>query len=78
MGRAQTASSNICGVVDLRKSNLVSRTGLERPTGGSDSLVGEYEGERAGIRSTAGHVESGRNMGGPSPKAKYDLVTDRV
>ena len=26
--------------------------------------------------SRAGHVESGLNMGGPSPKAKYSLTTD--
>ena len=32
----------------------------------------------AGIRSNAGHVEPCMNIGGPSPKAKYDLVTDRV
>ena len=30
------------------------------------------------IRSTAGHEESCGKTGGPSPKAKYDLVTDRV
>ena len=30
------------------------------------------------IRSTTGHEESGGKEGGPSPKAKYDLVTDRV
>ena len=30
------------------------------------------------IQSTAGHVESCGKEGGPSPKAKYDLVTDRV
>jgi len=26
--------------------------------------------------STAGHVESGGNQGGPPPKAKYSLTTD--
>ena len=26
--------------------------------------------------STAGHVKSCRNLGGPSPKAKYYLATD--
>ncbi len=26
--------------------------------------------------SRAGHVEPGLNLGGPSPKAKYDLTTD--
>ena len=29
-----------------------------------------------GIQSSAGHEESGMKIGGPSPKAKYDLVTD--
>ena len=28
------------------------------------------------ILSTAGHVKSRRKLGGPSPKAKYSLVTD--
>ncbi len=32
--------------------------------------------ERAGIRSTTGHEESGGKAGGPPPKAKYYLVTD--
>ena len=30
------------------------------------------------IQSTARHVESGRNAGGPSSKPKYYLVTDSV
>ena len=30
------------------------------------------------IQSTSGHVEPGRNMGGPSSKPKYYLVTDSV
>ena len=29
-----------------------------------------------GIQSSTEHVEFGVNVGGPSPKAKYDLVTD--
>ena len=28
--------------------------------------------------STAGHVESRGNLGGPSSKAKYDILTDSV
>ena len=28
------------------------------------------------IQSTTGHEKSCGNMGGPSPKAKYSLVTD--
>ena len=30
------------------------------------------------FQSNAGHVRSGVKIGEPSPKAKYDLVTDRV
>ena len=30
-----------------------------------------------GYPSRAGHVEPGLNPGGPSPKAKYSLTTDR-
>ena len=51
---------------------------MGRSTKESESLVSENLIGMAGIQSTAGHVESGRNKGGPSPKAKYDLVTDRV
>ena len=31
---------------------------------------------RKGIQSNTGHEESCVKIGGPSPKAKYDLVTD--
>ena len=30
------------------------------------------------FQSRIGHVKSGLKIGDPSPKAKYDLVTDRV
>ena len=30
------------------------------------------------IQSITGHEKSGGKIGGPSPKAKYDLVTDSV
>ena len=30
------------------------------------------------FQSSTGHEKPGVNVGGPSPKAKYDLVTDRV
>ena len=50
---------------------------LERYTKGSESLVVETQKWLSGIRSTTGHEESGGNAGGPSPKAKYDIVTDR-
>ena len=50
---------------------------LERYAKGSESLVVETESWLSGIRSTTGHEESGGKAGGPSPKAKYDIVTDR-
>ena len=51
---------------------------MESWTKESNSLVSEMVGIVVSIQSTTGHVESGGNIGGPSPKAKYDLVTDRV
>ena len=51
--------------------------GLERPTIEGDSPVGKiYQTSWIGFPSTAGHVEPCGNSGGPSPKAKYYLVTD--
>ena len=51
---------------------------MESWTKESNSLVSEMVGIVVSIQSTTGHVESGGNIGGPSPKAKYDLVTERV
>ena len=34
------------------------------------------EGLASSILSSAGHVQSCMNLGGPSPKAKYSLETD--
>ena len=42
----------------------------------SESLVDKNCFSPFWILSTAGHVKSSRNLGGPSPKAKYYLVTD--
>ena len=42
-----------------------------------DSPVGERSADLLGMfPSNAGHVEPRVNQGGPSPKAKYYLVTD--
>jgi hypothetical protein len=60
-------------VSDLR---LASRTGLESPATAGDSPVGESEQQRWEFLSTTGHVQSGGNLGGPSSKPKYSLVTD--
>ena len=42
-----------------------------------DSPVVENAERKAGIQSTTGHEESRGKQGGPPPKAKYYLVTDR-
>ena len=54
-----------------------SGTRLERRTGGGESPVGEIRVQRL-VRypSRPGHEESRLNLGGPSSKAKYELVTD--
>ena len=50
---------------------------LERHAIGSDSLVIEINQTFwVYFPSTAGHVEPCGNSGGPSPKAKYYLMTD--
>ena len=53
-----------------------SRTALERPAKDGDSPVGEKMSSPEEYPSTAGHVKSGGNLGGPSPKAKYYSLTD--
>ena len=50
---------------------------MGRPAIQSESLVDENSDIAAGIQSTAGHVKSGGNMGGPPSKPKYYLMTDR-
>ena len=58
-------------------NRLPNRSGMERPAREGDSPVDErYDGFLSGLPSTAGHVESRGNPGGPSPKAKYSPVTD--
>lgn len=49
---------------------------LERSAEEGDSPVAETVFPPEWILSTAGHVKPRRNPGGPSPKAKYSLVTD--
>ena len=51
--------------------------GLERPTIEGESPVRKiYQTSWNSLPSTAGHEEPCGNLGGPSPKAKYYLVTD--
>ena len=49
---------------------------MEKPTGGSESLVDEKRGGLSRIQSISGHVESGEKTGGPPSKPKYYLMTD--
>ena len=53
-----------------------SRTHLERSATEGDSPVDEISFPPEEYPSTAGHVKSGGNLGGPSPKAKYYSLTD--
>ena len=53
-----------------------SRSGLERPAIEGNSPVDESVVPPRRILSTAGHVKSRGNLGGPPPKAKYSLATD--
>jgi hypothetical protein len=54
-----------------------SGTRLERRTGGGESPVCEIRVlPLARYPSRPGHEESRSNLGGPSSKAKYELVTD--
>ncbi len=79
IGRAQTFSSDIKRVTDPRNHwMLVVEAELENSAKESNSLVGGIDILVVGIQSTTGHEESGGNMRGPSPNAKYDHVTDRV
>ena len=49
---------------------------LERPAIAGDSPVDENGMPHESILSTAGHVVSDGNLGGPPSKAKYELSTD--
>jgi hypothetical protein len=53
-----------------------SGTVLEWPAIDGDSPVCERSSSREEHPSTAGHVKSGGNLGGPSSKAKYYSSTD--
>src|SRR5699024_12538474 len=64
--------STLCPYTTLFRSS----NGLERPARGGNSPVGERHYAVRCILSTAEHEEFRRNPGGPSPKAKYSLVTD--
>ena len=76
-GRAQTKGRNSLGVVGLRRETSTDRRrNLERTAKEGDSPVSEIRRGSRSIPSTAGHVQSRGNLGGPPSKAKYVLATD--
>ena len=50
--------------------------GMEWPARDGDSPVGETQKGLSWYPSTAGHVQSGGNLGRPFSKAKYYSLTD--
>ena len=75
MGSGRRVRRNPREVIKLGNSITV----LERSAVGGDSPVCEIgESSPTGFPSTAGHVKPCGKLGGPSPKAKYYLVTDSV
>ena len=50
---------------------------LEKSSKESERLVGEDINILISLTSTTRHEKPGGNTGGPPPKAKYYLVTDR-
>ena len=76
-GPAQTDFGRGCGASHMGVTKVhSSRTVLERPARDGDSPVRERVSPPEEYPSTAGHVKSGGNLGGPSPKAKYYSLTD--
>ena len=53
-----------------------SRRALEKLSKEGDRPVDEIDSAHESILSTVGHVVSGRNLGGPPSKAKYEHSTD--
>ena len=76
-GKAQTGSVRGSGVAGPQHG-IVDGSGkcLESTSEEGERPVHETESDSRGIPSTAGHVESRGNLGGPSSKAKYSLATD--
>ena len=65
--------------MDLHQGILERQwNGLGSPAAEGDGPVHEAVRGPAGILSTAGHVKPRGKEGGPPPKAKHYLVTDRA
>ena len=76
MERAQTGSL-LPGLRTLKRLIICNRRCLESHTEEGKGPVGETEEKFEWIQSTTGHVLPGGKQGGPPPKAKYYLLTDR-
>ena len=62
---------------ELSTQNLAERYGKIGHRGRTPRMR-KVLGSLFGHPSTTGHVKPCGNLGGPSPKAKYNLATDRV
>ena len=65
------------GLRTLLRSRCHSRRCLESHAEEGKGPVGEVTERFEWIQSTTGHVLPGGKQGGPPPKAKYYLLTDR-
>ncbi len=70
--------NNVRGSGRERARLIGRRTLLEKAVREGENPVVETERRRPGTQSTTGHEKPCGKTGGPSPKAKYDLMTDRV
>jgi hypothetical protein len=77
MARVQTEFFGIRGCGMAKREWKSSRTVLEKPTEECESHVSERRKLQGHLQSTTGHEEPCGKPGGPSPKTKYYLVTDR-
>jgi len=68
----QGRGAHHCGVTKLSVRRIRWNAEPERVTVPYSKMVQSPD----GYPSRSGHVESGLNLGGPSPKAKYYLATD--
>ena len=76
MERAQTRCLHL-GLRTLFWTQIHNRRSLESDAEEGKGPVGEVIERCEWIQSTTGHVLPGGKQGGPPPKAKYYLLTDR-
>ena len=74
--RAQTREHAFWGCGPAKAEDILRGIGLESPARERKSRVIEKEKAAAGTRVPQDTRNPAGSMGGPPPKAKYDLVTD--